>query len=137
MSSYDAVAPTAIGFTLHHVQLSPPPGSEDVARAFWVEDLGFTELRKPPELATRGGVWLRADALEVHIGVETDFEPQRKAHPGILVADLDALAARLTDRGHEVMWDDAFPGMRRFYTRDPFGNRLEFLSPAGGAAVPW
>ena len=137
MSTYDTVAPTTIGFGLHHVQLSAPPDREDEARAFWVGTLGFTELRKPPELAARGGIWVRADALELHIGVEADFVPQRKAHPGIVVRDLHALAARLTELGHTVTWDDAFPGMQRFYVSDPFGNRLEFLSPAPGAPTVW
>jgi hypothetical protein len=76
-----------------------------------------------------GGVWVRADRLEIHLGVEEDFRPARKAHPGILVADLDRLAARLAERGVEVTWDDNFPGHGRFYAADNLGNRLEFLSP--------
>ncbi|MCM3883406.1 hypothetical protein ND747_07025 [Frankia sp. R82] len=82
---------------------------------------------RPPVLATRGGLWLRADRLEIHLGVEEDFRPARKAHPGILVEDLDGLANRLTDRGITVIWDDNFPGHRRFYAFDVLGNRLEFL----------
>ncbi len=119
------------GFGLHHVQLAIHPGSEDVARAFYVGVLGMTEAPKPPELAKRGGLWLRTDALEIHLGVEADFAPSKKAHPGILVADLDGLAAALEAAGHAVEWDGLFIGFRRFYTHDPFGNRLEFLSPAG------
>lgn len=61
--------------------------------------------------------------------MEADFRPQRKAHPGILVADLDALATRLRGDGIAVDWDDNFPGMRRFYAHDNNGNRLEFLAP--------
>lgn len=137
-ASYDVVAPSPFALSLHHVQLCLPPGAEDACRAFWVGDLGFTELRKPPELAKRGGLWVRAGALEIHLGVEAEFVPARKAHPGILAGSLDALAAlaaRLTERGHAVTWDDAFPGMRRFYVNDPAGNRLEFLCPDGTASA--
>lgn len=121
-------------FGVHHVQLAIEPGSEDRCRAFYVGVLGLTEIPKPPELAARGGLWLRdgglrAGGLELHLGVETDFRPTRKAHPGILTDDLDTLAARLEAHGSPVEWDDGFPGHRRFYTSDCLGNRLEFLTP--------
>jgi catechol 2,3-dioxygenase-like lactoylglutathione lyase family enzyme len=116
-------------YGLHHVQLAIRPGGEDLARAFYVEALGMTEVAKPPALAGRGGLWLRTDALELHFGVDPGHVPAQKAHPGILVADLDALAARLEAAGHAVEWDGDFPGYRRCYARDPFGNRLEFLTP--------
>ncbi|MFI6513744.1 VOC family protein [Streptosporangium sp. NPDC050855] len=118
---------SAFGLALHHVQLAIPPGSEDECREFYVDVLGMTEVRKPPVLAARGGLWVRADRLEIHLGVEEDFRPARKAHPGILVTDLDGLAERLTDKGVEITWDDDFPGHRRFYVFDVLGNRLEFL----------
>ena len=124
---------TPLGYGLHHVQLALPPGGEDACRAFYVGVLGLTEVVKPPVLAARGGLWVRADGLELHLGVEADFRPQRKAHPGIVVADLDTLAERLERHGSPVTWDDAFPGMRRFYTEDAFGNRLEFLQPRADA----
>lgn len=119
------------GYGLHHVQLAIRPHGEALARGFYVDVLGMTEVAKPPELAKRGGLWLRTDALELHLGVEDDLVPSKKAHPGILVADLGGLAAALEAAGHPVEWDGDFPGFRRCYTRDPFGNRLEFLSPAG------
>jgi catechol 2,3-dioxygenase-like lactoylglutathione lyase family enzyme len=124
-----AEATSPFGLGLHHVQLALPPGEEEVCRRFYVDMLGMTEVEKPPVLAARGGLWVRSDALEMHLGVEEDFRPARKAHPGILVADLDALAARLTAHGIEVTRDDNFPGHRRFYAADCHGNRLEFLSP--------
>src|SRR6266508_2885015 len=117
-------------FAVHHVQLAMPRGAEATARAFYAGVLGLTEIAKPPALAARGGVWFRADALELHLGVEDDFQPARKAHPGIIVEDLDGLAARLQARGIQVRPDANFPGYRRFYLDDCFGNRLEFLSPA-------
>ncbi|HEX6443834.1 MAG TPA: VOC family protein [Streptosporangiales bacterium] len=121
---------TAQAFGLHHVQLAIPPGGEDAARAFFVGVLGMTEVAKPPELAARGGLWVRADSLEIHLGVEPGFRPARKAHPGIRVADLDALAAALAAAGVEPRWDGTFPGHRRFYADDPHGNRLEFIARA-------
>jgi catechol 2,3-dioxygenase-like lactoylglutathione lyase family enzyme len=116
---------------IHHVQLAMPPGQEDAARAFYGRVLGLTEIAKPAVLAGRGGAWFRGDGIELHLGVEDDFRPARKAHPGLLVADLDERAARLAAAGHPVTWDGDFPGMRRFYTADPFGNRLELLQPDG------
>jgi catechol 2,3-dioxygenase-like lactoylglutathione lyase family enzyme len=117
---------------LHHVQLSAPRGSEDVLRAFYGDLLGMVEVAKPPVLAARGGVWFRSGALELHLGVEDDFRPARKAHPGLLVEDLDGMAGRLSSGGVDVAWDDDFPGYRRCYLHDPHGNRLELLEPLAG-----
>ncbi len=119
------------GYGLHHVQIAIPPGSEDACRAFYVDVLGMTEIKNPPVLAARGGMWVGADALEIHLGVEEDFRPARQAHPGVRVEDLDGLTKRLTDNGVEVTWDDNFPGHRRFYAFDNLGNRLEFLQRSG------
>jgi catechol 2,3-dioxygenase-like lactoylglutathione lyase family enzyme len=116
---------------LHHVQLAMPTGEEEVARAFFVGVLGMTEVEKPPVLAARGGAWFRAGGLELHLGVEEGFRPARKGHPGILVSDLDEVVHRLRARGQDVTWDGDFPGLRRVYAHDPFGNRLEFLQRAG------
>lgn len=112
---------------LHHVQLAIPSNSEDRCRAFYCGVLGWAELEKPPLLASRGGLWLKTGENELHLGVEADFRPARKAHPAFAVADLDDLAARLTAAGASVTFDDAIPGTRRFYTDDAVGNRLEFL----------
>lgn len=122
-------AHTGFGLGLHHVQLALPKGGEDACREFYLGVLGMTEIQKPPVLAARGGLWVRADQLEIHLGVEDDFRPQKKAHPGIMVGDIDALAIRVESHGHAVEWDNNFPGMRRFYLWDSHGNRLEFLSP--------
>ncbi|HUJ06224.1 MAG TPA: VOC family protein [Streptosporangiaceae bacterium] len=112
---------------LHHVQLAIPAGGEEASRRFWGQVLGMTELDKPPVLAARGGCWFAGGGLVVHLGVEADFAPARKAHPGITVAGLAGLAARLEAAGAPVTWDDEMPGFDRFYAADPFGNRLEFL----------
>lgn len=112
-----------------HVQLAAPPGSEDLLRAFYTGALGMTEIPKPPVLAARGGCWFRAGAVQLHLGVEQDFRPARKAHPGLRVAGIAAFADRLAAHGSPVTWDDGLPGHRRFYAEDPVGNRLEFLEP--------
>ena len=112
---------------LDHVQVAGPPGCEAEARRFYGELLGLEELEKPPLLAVRGGVWFRlgSGGHELHVGIDRDFRPAGKAHPGIRADDLDALAARIG----AVTWADPaeIPGRRRFHCFDPFGNRLEFL----------
>jgi len=113
---------------VHHVQLAIPAGGEDEARAFWVDVLGFEQIAKPPALAKRGGGWFRSGEAEIHCGVEERFAPAHKAHPGLEVDDLGELSARLVDAGHDVEPDDLLPGFQRFYSSDPFGNRLEFLT---------
>ncbi|MEV4864767.1 glyoxalase [Streptomyces ossamyceticus] len=115
---------------LHHVQLAIPPGAEDRCRELWVGVPGMTELEKPPALTARGGCWFRSGSLEIHLGVEEDFHPNSKAHPGILVTSIHALAKRLEDNGVGITWDDNFPGYARFYAFDDLGNRLEFLEPS-------
>jgi catechol 2,3-dioxygenase-like lactoylglutathione lyase family enzyme len=110
-----------------HVQIAMPAGREDAARAFYSVLLGMSELRKPPVLAARGGCWFRSGTAVLHLGVEASFAPARKAHPALLVDDLDRLAAALTAAGYEcIPADGEIPGVRRFHTRDPFGNRIEF-----------
>ncbi|SEG99141.1 hypothetical protein SAMN05444920_112248 [Nonomuraea solani] len=103
------------------MQLAAPKGSEPLLREFYEGVLGLREAPKPPELAERGGVWFRGDGVEVHLGIEEDFRPARKAHPAFLVDDLAAY-------GDEVP-DELLPGYRRIYVSDPVGNRIELLQP--------
>ncbi|MGW4624727.1 VOC family protein [Streptomyces rubiginosohelvolus] len=112
-----------------HVQLAAPPGSEDALRTFYADALGMTEIPKPPVLAARGGCWFAAGPVQLHLGIEEDFRPAKKAHPGLRVTGIEAYAARLESHGVAVTWDDDLPGHRRFYAHDPAGNRLEFLEP--------
>jgi catechol 2,3-dioxygenase-like lactoylglutathione lyase family enzyme len=125
---------------LHHVQVSCPRGGEDAARSFYAEGLGLVEVAKPPALAGRGGCWFRAYdaegvvAAEIHLGVDESFAPARRAHPALVLDDLDELdrvAARLRAAGHPVdeTERDTFAGHRRFHTADPHGNRVEVLAP--------
>ena len=112
------------------MQLAMPRGQEAAARGFYADVLGLAEVEKPPALAARGGAWFRSGGVELHLGVEEDFRPARKGHPGVLVNDLDEVVRRLAASGQPVEWDDDFPGFRRVYAHDPFGNRLEFLEPS-------
>jgi catechol 2,3-dioxygenase-like lactoylglutathione lyase family enzyme len=122
---------------LDHVQLAAPPGCEQAARDFYGGLLGLAELRKPPVLAARGGVWFAlGGGQQLHIGVEQAFVPARKAHPALALespAVLEALAARLERGGCELRWDAELPGAMRFYVDDPFGNRLELLARPAAA----
>lgn len=117
---------------IDHIQLSAPPHCEDAARAFFVGVLGMRELPKPEALQARGGCWFTLDEVNLHIGVEVDFRPAKKAHPAMAVEDIDAWATRLTQANARVEWDELIPGRRRFFTDDPWGNRVEFLE--SGAA---
>jgi len=116
---------TIIG--VHHVQLAMPIGGEESARNFYSSLLGIPEVPKPPEQAKRGGVWFETANVRVHLGVEADFRPARKAHPGLLVRDLQLLVARLRDVGGEVISGEPMEGYEHVYVNDPFGNRLELL----------
>lgn len=115
---------------LDHVQVAAPVGCEGEARAFYGDLLGLAELEKPAALRGRGGVWFACGPQQLHVGVVDDFSRATKAHPALRVrrADLDSLAERLTAAGSHVQWDDAIPGTRRFYSVDPWGNRVELLA---------
>jgi catechol 2,3-dioxygenase-like lactoylglutathione lyase family enzyme len=113
---------------IDHVQIAAPPGCEAAARKFYGELLGMVEIEKPHELRARGGCWFRCGAQQLHIGVEPDFRPAKKAHPAFNVANLEDLRKHLHATGVPISDDTALPGVTRFYAQDPFGNRLEFQS---------
>jgi catechol 2,3-dioxygenase-like lactoylglutathione lyase family enzyme len=115
---------------LDHVQLAAPAGCENDARRFFGELLGLVEVEKPEVLRARGGVWFSLGGQQLHIGVQERFVPARKAHPAILVeaAALDEIAGRLDAAGAAVLWGEDLNGARRFYTEDPWGNRIELLA---------
>jgi len=112
---------------IDHVQLAMPAGEEGKARAFYNGLLGLTEVTKPAELAKRGGACFEAGSVKVHLGVENEFVPARKAHPAFLVEGLGRLVEVLERRGHSVTHDVPLEGYDRVYVTDVFGNRIEFL----------
>jgi len=114
--------------SIDHVQIAMPAGEEEKARAFYAELLGFIEVAKPPDLAKRGGAWFQSEAVQLHLGVETEFHPARKAHPAFIVDGLDSLIEKVQDAGYET--DTSQPpldGYKRAHLFDPFGNRIELM----------
>jgi catechol 2,3-dioxygenase-like lactoylglutathione lyase family enzyme len=112
---------------IEHVQLAMPPGREDEARGFYGGVLGLAEVEKPAGLKARGGCWFEDGAVKVHLGVEADFRPAKKAHVALVVADLDAVIAAAKALGCETQGPEALGDFRQGYVFDPFGNRLELL----------
>jgi catechol 2,3-dioxygenase-like lactoylglutathione lyase family enzyme len=117
---------------IDHVQLAMPAGGEDAARAFYAGVLGIPEVPKPPALAARGGCWFELGPTRVHVGVEADFRPARKAHPALLVAGLRDFVAR---QGLAITWADDVPDVVHGYVDDPFGNRIELVDAGPSGAL--
>jgi catechol 2,3-dioxygenase-like lactoylglutathione lyase family enzyme len=117
---------------LDHVQLAMPRGREDDARAFYEGALGIPEVMKPANLAKRGGCWFERGALKIHLGVEEDFRPARKAHPALIVEGLASLREKLAQSGYPTRTDEPLEGYDRAYVDDPFGNRIELMEPVRG-----
>lgn len=116
---------------IDHVQLAAPPDCEAEARRFFGELLGLEEIPKPPALARRGGLWFRCGAQQIHIGVEQDFGPAKKAHPALRLVDeaaLRSLMSVLANAGVSLQEDNEIVGSARFFADDPWGNRLEFVA---------
>jgi catechol 2,3-dioxygenase-like lactoylglutathione lyase family enzyme len=116
---------------IEHVQLAMPAGREAEAREFYSRMLGIPETPKPPKLAERGGVWFESGAVKIHLGVDADFRPARKAHPALLVSDLRALVERFREARVGVV-EEPLEGYFRVYVTDPFGNRIELMEPIRG-----
>jgi catechol 2,3-dioxygenase-like lactoylglutathione lyase family enzyme len=117
---------------IDHVQLAIPAGREAEARAFYAGLLGLADVEKPPMLAKRGGCWFEGGAVKVHLGVEQEFRPARKAHPAFVVDDLVSLSAALEAAGHPIRADRGIAGVERAFVDDPFGNRIELMQAARG-----
>lgn len=114
---------------IDHVQLAMPAGGEALAREFYGSLLGLTEVKKPENLKGRGGVWFANDGVKIHLGVDKEFTPARKAHPAFQVKNLGELRNLFEKTQHKIVDDEPLPGYKRFYINDPFGNRIEFLEP--------
>ena len=112
---------------IDHVQLAIPAGGEEEAASFYGGLLGMTPLPKPEPLASRGGLWFAAGGVQIHLGIEEDFRPARKAHPALIVTELDQLMTRLQDEGVEVRSGATVMGRLQRFVDDPFGNRIELV----------
>ena len=114
-------------YAIDHVQLCMPAGGEDQARRFYIEVMGLEEKPKPPLLARRGGVWFERESLKIHLGIEQDFRPARKAHPALLVEGLNELIQKCEEAGYSITEGEPLEGYERAYVSDPFGNRIELM----------
>ena len=112
---------------IDHLQIAAPEGCESAARDFYGSILGMKEIEKPAALRARGGCWFQCGSQQVHIGVERNSHPARKAHPAFAVFRLDELREMLKSKRVPIVEDDDLPGTRRFYAEDPWGNRIEFV----------
>ncbi len=113
---------------IDHVQVAMPVGEEERAREFYSSLLGMSEISKPPELAKRGGVWFTSGAVQIHLGVEMDFRPAKKAHPALKCSDYEGLLRKLRTAGVSIQEDGSIPGVERCHIHDPFGNRIELIA---------
>ena len=113
--------------TIDHVQLAMPAGGESAARDFYMGLLGIAEVPKPAHLARRGGCWFEQGGVKIHLGVEDNFSPAKKAHPALLVDDFATLIRTLEDAGYAITEDQPLEGYDRRYVSDPFGNRIEIM----------
>ncbi|MEK5067816.1 VOC family protein [Sporosarcina sp. FSL K6-1508] len=113
---------------IDHIQIAAPSGSEDAARTFYGDLLGMEEISKPENLKRRGGCWFQCGLHEVHIGIQQDFMPAKKAHPGFTVNALEQLKIQLEEADYMISEEPPIEGRSRFFTHDPFGNRIEFLA---------
>jgi catechol 2,3-dioxygenase-like lactoylglutathione lyase family enzyme len=120
---------------LDHVQIATPQDSEDQARAFYGDILGLKEVAKPSVLANRGGLWfVLGDGIGLHLGIDPLFRPATKAHPGLIVEDLEVFRTRLFECGFTAEVDVDAMGRERVYIDDPFGNRIELIGAIPGRA---
>ncbi len=85
------------------------------------------ELDNPPELKQRGGCWFRCGTQQLHIGVEQDFRPAKKAHPALRVKSMIVLKTTLNSYKIAFREDTANPAVKRIFVDDPWGNRLELV----------
>ncbi|KAF0110268.1 MAG: hypothetical protein FD163_1017 [Hyphomonadaceae bacterium] len=124
---------------LDHMQMAMPIGEENRARQFYCGILGMIEVPKPAPMAARGGVWFRAGSVNLHMGVQLDFIPAKKAHPAFIVNNFAALIASLTSANYPVKQDFELEKVNRLFTQDCFGNRIEIIegnSPKFAKAIP-
>jgi catechol 2,3-dioxygenase-like lactoylglutathione lyase family enzyme len=117
--------------SIDHIQLTMPKGQEPQARAFYQYILGIPEIAKPKALQSGGGIWFEIGTVRIHLGIEDHFRPARKAHPALVVTDFDRLRTSLEAHGYSVTDDHRIPGVRRAFTHDPFGNRIELIQSGG------
>jgi catechol 2,3-dioxygenase-like lactoylglutathione lyase family enzyme len=116
---------------IDHVQLAMPADGDEKARDFYAGVLGLVERPKPEPLAKRGGVWFEQGSVKIHMGVEQDFRPAKKAHPALLIEGLEEIISRCEQQGYGAGAAQTIEGYRRVHVNDPFGNRIELMEKVG------
>jgi catechol 2,3-dioxygenase-like lactoylglutathione lyase family enzyme len=113
---------------IHHAQIPIPPGADAQAREFYCGVMGLPEIEKPEILRANGGFWMEVGDQQVHVSADPNPQPANsKAHIAYEVSDLAEWKATLTAHGCNFKDGETIPGFIRAETRDPFGNRMEFL----------
>ena len=115
---------------IDHVQITVPRSKEDAAIAFYEQILGLIRVGKPEPLASRGGAWFDVGGVQLHVSLEDSAgEVLSKRHVCLMVDNLEAAQQALLQAGCDVAPEDTQPdGLRRFFTVDPAGDRLEIAS---------
>lgn len=113
---------------LNHIQICIPPNQEDKAKKFYIDILKLKEIEKPDILKKKGGFWLEAADIQLHISIE-DMDPEKnsKRHPAFEVENLDELRKILVENNVKIREEDQISGQKRFSFFDPFNNRIEVL----------
>jgi catechol 2,3-dioxygenase-like lactoylglutathione lyase family enzyme len=112
-------------FGIDHVQIAVPKALEGPCLAFYREVLSLPELEKPDHLKARGGAWFQVGPTQMHIGIDPEASPKSKRHICFLVRDLARAKTDVLARGIAIEDEGTAEGLRRFFVRDPAGNRIE------------
>jgi catechol 2,3-dioxygenase-like lactoylglutathione lyase family enzyme len=114
---------------IQHVALTVPTERIEEARAFYGGLLGLKERERPAAELGRPGIWYQVGALELHIQCRDGAPPDDSdRHPALIVDDVPAMRAHLQSNAVEIIEAQPLTGRERFFCRDPFGNRIEFMS---------
>ena len=107
---------------IDHVDVTAPEELQEETIAWYRDCLRLAEL--PTD--RKGGRFAVGDQ-ELHISIDP-HNPPHTAHFCLLVENLKAIIDRLREGGSHIEQARDIPGRRRFYTRDPAGNRIEMAS---------
>ena len=111
---------------LEHVSVTTPEELLDEVLEWYEECLGLERIEKLEGTRVAGG-WFRAGKGQIHITLD-EHNPPKKAHFAIVVDDVGEIVERLRSAGNHIEQASKLPGRKRFYTRDPAGNRLEIIT---------
>ncbi len=118
---------------LQHASVPMISGGNEKGRHFYGETLGLTEITPPEVLGTERFVWytIGDSGDEIHLYTDDRGANSPGQHICIQVDDPVAVRQTLETRGYETSDTDAIPNRPRFFTHDPFGNRVEISAILG------